>query len=145
MSTKGNTTYGQRPSQLQGLSIWIFKILDDIRHKHSLTMQDWSKASGIPASRISELRKLFQERALINTQARVHRAFSLRKCYMLVEGLISLIGRSDLQRGIEVKLAQYKVYITSTETVILRMMSMSPAEKEQMLMFSSNVIKARGE
>ena len=77
----------------------VFDSLDTIRGEYGITMTQWSEASGLPVSRISE----FRNRA-------PHRVFDYEKAVMLAAGIRKLTGGSILKKEMQKRIDEAETY-----------------------------------
>ena len=119
------------------VNIEVFDVMDTILLKYGKTAQEWAEASWDnpkSSSRISELRL----RAQMNRQglpSTTGRAFSVKKCATLINGLQILLGDEAVTKEIWRLLEKAK---DSTERMILMILSIPRSEKKEM----ERVIKA---
>lgn len=74
------------------LNITFFDLLDNIREKYSIPYKEWAKMSGLPAPRLSELKKLSESYSFKEESVGIDRIFSVSKCIKLINGLRSVLG-----------------------------------------------------
>lgn len=112
------------------VNIEVFGAMDAILEKHGRTATEWAEASWENpklSSRISELRF----RAQMNRAGQspnIGRAFSVKKCAALINGLQKLLGEEIVRKEIKRLLDKAK---DSTERMILMVLSLPKKEKNK--------------
>ena len=81
------------------LDITTFDLFDSIREKYQIKDIDWAMQSGLKySSRISEARRMARLFGEGKDPATVGRAFPVKKCIMLFNGLKKIIGGKNLAK-----------------------------------------------
>lgn len=97
----------------------VFEALDKIREAHNVQGTEWSKLSGLPAPRISELRKRAKNRAC-----------TIDKVLKLTRGLQKIIGGTVLHSAIMERVN--KVTDKKEKTLLLILFSISDDDNESL-------------
>lgn len=79
--------------------ISIFDVLDKIREDHTITNKQWSDASGLSESRISEFRN-----------RKPHRVFTMDKAYVLSAAIRQLTRRDILRKDMQNRIDEVESY-----------------------------------
>ena len=110
------------------INIRVFGVLDTIARKNSLKYKDWAeKAWGHPKyqSRISELKRKLSE-----PDEKVGRAFTIEKCFDLLNGLKESLGGELVTREMKKMLNKAK---TQRERAILLVLAADDKEVESLI------------
>jgi len=110
------------------VNIEVFEAMDTILEKHGRTATEWAEASWDNpklSSRISELRFRVQMNRSGQTP-NIGRAFSVKKCASLINGLQKLLGDEVVKKEIKKLLDKAK---DSTERMILMILSLPKKDK----------------
>ena len=115
----------------------FFNILDEIKDKYQISQKDWSKKSGIPESRISELR-------FLASGAKINRALSVIKYSKLVEGLEKILGGELVKKEI---MSRLQKAVTVDEKIMLLTLTLlsepEKEDKEKLLLFLEVLVKGK--
>jgi hypothetical protein len=111
------------------LPIIFFEILDEIREKHQIQYQDWSKQSDIEMPRISELKTLA-------SGTPINRALSLVKFVKLLSGLEKILGGDAVKKEIMSRLQKAQTVDEKIMLLTLTILSdPKTTDKEKLLLF----------
>lgn len=103
------------------VSLEIFKIFDNIALNHDIGVKEWAEVSGLPQTRISELRRLCRITQIEGSE-KIGRAFSIEKCVALLDGLKSIIGGEELKKEL-LKALEYTETVKEQNIIMLLMLS----------------------
>ena len=121
------------------LDIEIFGMLDTIRQNHGISAIKWASACDIKhPARITELRIIFDKSKAGLDYSSVGRAFSIKKCQSLIEGLKFILGDNLVKKEL-LKLAEK--CSDGGQRLLLLCLALNEEDQEQVELFLKALLK----